>query len=58
MYVIQRTTDNRFVARPGSEHSYTPRLQHAQVFKTREAADMARCPENERVVAVASLLRL
>lgn len=49
MYVIQRT-DGKFVARPGAAHSYTNKLQHAQTFQTREAAERDRCPGNERVL--------
>lgn len=50
-YVLIRT-DGAYVARPGSPASYTTRLQDAQTFATREAAERARCQENERVASV------
>jgi len=49
-YVIQRTTDGAYVARPGSRSSYVRELQHARVFLSREAAERERCPGNERIV--------
>lgn len=51
-YVIVRS-DGAYVARPGSASSYTPYLQRARVFSTREAAERERCPGNERVSTVA-----
>jgi hypothetical protein len=56
MYVLQRD-DGKYVAPPGQEHSYTSKLEQAQTFRTAEEADRNRCPENERVVPVSSLLR-
>jgi hypothetical protein len=56
MYVLQRTTDGKFVARPGSAHSYVKELQLAQAFSTKEEADRARCPESERIVRVEDLM--
>lgn len=47
-YVLIRT-DGKYVARPGSEHSYTSRLEDAKLFPTRAAAEAERCVENERV---------
>lgn len=57
MYVIVRQ-DGAFVAPPGSEHSYTNDLREARTFRTREDAERERCPENETVMMVESLLRL
>lgn len=54
-YVIVRT-DGKFVTRPGSEQSYSDKLQHARPFETREAAERERCVENERVVSVRDLI--
>lgn len=56
-YVLQRIPDGAFVARPGSRSSYVRALQLARVFQTPEAAERERCPENERLIAVADLLR-
>lgn len=49
-YVIKRTDQGGgYVAPPGSRKSYTPRLQSARVFSTREEAERNRCPGNEVV---------
>lgn len=56
MYVIQNCDDAKFVARPGSQHSYTNRLQDARVFQTRDDAERERCG-NETIVLVDNLLR-
>ncbi len=55
LYVIQRA-DGMFVAKDGSEHSYTDRLQDAQVYQTREDAERNRCPGNERAVSIADAI--
>ena len=61
MYVIKLTwtIDNRpsYVARPGAEHSYTPRLEEAWVFDTREEAKRMACPRNEVVVSVVDIMK-
>lgn len=58
MYVLVRTDQGGgFVTKPGSRGSYTNKLQEARVYETREQASKDACPENERVVAVADLLR-
>ena len=53
-YVIKRTDQGGgYVCRPGpanSYGSYTQRLQGAQQFQTREAAEKERCPGNEVVL--------
>lgn len=52
-YVIKRTDQGGgYVAPPGSRASYTPYLQSAQVFSTREEAERNRCPGNEVVLPV------
>lgn len=56
MYVIVRT-DGKFVAPPGQAKSYTDKLQHARTFPTREEAEKERCPGNESVRSVASILQ-
>lgn len=56
MFVLRRD-DGKYVAKPGSEHSYTWKLENAQIFRTHEEADKDRCVENETVVRVADLLR-
>lgn len=50
-YVI-RKSDGMFVAPPGQRGSYTPLLQKAWTFYTRETAEANRCPGNERVLSV------
>lgn len=56
MYVIVRN-DGKFVVPPGNNASYSDKLQDAWVFNTRNEAERNRCPENERVESVRSVLR-
>lgn len=56
-YVLIRTTDGAFVARKGSASSYTNKLQHAEVYSTKESANNDRCPENEQSVHIDDILR-
>lgn len=55
MYVLIKE-NGWYVARAGSAGSYTPKLQHARIFTTREEAERNRCG-NESIVAVADILR-
>lgn len=51
-YVLQRTDQGGgYVTKPGSEKSYSPRLQDARLFDSREAAKADSC-ENERVLSL------
>jgi len=55
MFVIQRTADggtyqNQFVAVAGRKSSYTPHLQFAQRFQTKESAEANQCVGNEKIV--------
>jgi len=54
-YVIQRS-DGKYVTPPGSERSYTDRLQNARFFLRAEQAEREVCPDNERVVALDEIL--
>ena len=56
LYILMRT-DGAYVARPGLPASYTPKLQEARTFATREAAERERCPGNERVVSLDQAMR-
>jgi len=56
MYVLRRTTDGAYVARPGSSSSYCRALQDARTFSTREAAERERCVGNEVIVELDSIL--
>lgn len=59
MYVLQRIPDGAYVSRAHLNPygaSYTRKLEYAEVYPTRGAAEADRCPENEQVRAVASLL--
>jgi hypothetical protein len=49
-FVIRRTTDNKYVSRPGMNESYTDNLALAWVFKTRDEAIKNLCLENEFIV--------
>jgi hypothetical protein len=55
VFVIQRCDDGSYVARPGSVHSYTKKLQDARVFSSREDAERERCG-NETIVPVSAIL--
>ncbi len=55
-YLIIRT-DGKWVARAGSQHSYTTKIENARVFDTRAAAEADRCVGNEHVVEVIDALR-
>ena len=57
MFVIVNTETHKYVARRGSGNSYTTKLEQAETFRTREAADKDRCPGNEVVVDVNDLLQ-
>ena len=50
-YVIKRS-DGAYAAPPGQRSSYTPYLQRARTWFTREAAEDECCPGNERVASV------
>ena len=58
MYVIRRN-DGNFVAdmrKTRTGGSYTPALQCARVYGTKEAAEGDLCPEKERVVSIQSII--
>lgn len=55
MWVICRAKDHKFVSKPGSERSYTYKLQDARVWSNHESAARERC-EDEYAVSVAALL--
>jgi hypothetical protein len=57
MFVIVRISDGYFVTPPGSERSYTPFLQAARIFATREKAEKERCSGNEQVAPVTDYLQ-
>lgn len=57
MYVIQNTETGRYVTCPGSERSYTTKLQEARTFPTRESAKRD-CCENERIVSIKDVVTL
>jgi len=57
-YVLKRTDQGGgFVTRPGSPGSYTKDILQARVFSTKEEADANKCPGNETVLAIDSLLQ-
>lgn len=57
MYVLRRS-DGAFVAPAGQSQSYTPLLQEAVVYTTRELAEANRCPGNEFVIPIQDLLHM
>ncbi len=54
--VLVRVTDGKYVACPGSDQSYTARLEEAHIFRNQEEAQRNACVENERVEHLALLL--
>lgn len=48
VYVIKRTRDGMYVARPGSQRSYTPDRQQAWELTSREEAQRNAC-DNESI---------
>lgn len=56
MFVLKNTDHGKYVARPGSEHSYTHKLEEAQIFAKREHAENHRCRDSEIVVELDTLL--
>ena len=48
-YVIIRS-DGQYVAKPGSKHSYTKRLQEARIYPTYNAASADYCLKNEMII--------
>lgn len=48
-WVLRRNEDGKFVTPPGSEKSYTPAIQRAATWPTKEAAEANACG-NERAV--------
>lgn len=53
IYVLQRQ-DGKYVSVPGSEHSYTRKLENAQKFSRYVDAFNSRCELNERVVEISA----
>ena len=54
-WLIQRTTDGFYVAKPGLGSSYTKNLKHARMYEMRESA-MANACSDERVISLAQEL--
>lgn len=50
MFAIRRTTDGKYVSRPGVNEAYTSNRARAWVFKTRDEAIENLCLENEFIV--------
>lgn len=55
-YIIKRSEDQKYVSKPGSERSYTARLQDARTWGTRADAEREACG-NEYVISVADEMR-
>lgn len=55
-YVLQHKKTHRYVARWGSEHSYTKKLEEAQVFTSKAEAERNACVESEVVRELTSLV--
>ena len=54
MYVIMRD-DGKYVSR-GGEHSYCKSIENARTYHSKPQAIADRCPGNETVVSVDSIL--
>ena len=58
LYIIKHDAPAvKYLAPTGAKRAYTDKLQCARTFHTKEHAERARCPGNERVVAVVDELR-
>jgi hypothetical protein len=58
MYVIQRMDQGGgYVTVSGHKSSFTKRLEEARIYRDRESAEADRCPQNERVIALTTLLQ-
>lgn len=56
-YILVHNETLQYVTWPGSEHSYTKKLEDARVFANADAAQKERCVESETVVAIRDLFR-
>jgi len=54
MYVLKNVTTGKYVAVPGKKNSFTQSIEHAQVFRTYEAAKANACGD-EIVISVERL---
>lgn len=54
-YLLRKNEDGLFVAQPGSRSSYTPYLQRAQFFSSREEAQRQACG-NETVTTLDDII--
>jgi len=57
MFVIKNMNTGRFVARPGSEYSYTILSTQARMFRTKEEAQ-EHCCGNEKVIPASTLFAI
>jgi hypothetical protein len=55
LYVIRNQATGKWVARFGSERSYTMKLEKAQTFNSRESAQV-HCCGNEQVLSLDQVL--
>jgi hypothetical protein len=51
-YVIRGTDTGKYVARSGLKRSYTARYDELRIYRSRNAAEADRCPDNEVVEPV------
>ncbi len=49
MHRLRRFKDGKYVAPAGSNKSYTPYLQGARQYETKEGAEKDRCVESEYI---------
>ena len=50
MYALKHNASGKYVAKLGSEPTYTREIECVRLFKTREEAEKERCVESEHVV--------
>lgn len=56
-YAINLIGSRKYVAKPGSKHSYTQSLPCIRWYATREEAERDLCPENERIMTPAEIFK-
>jgi hypothetical protein len=57
MFIIKRTDQGGgYVAKPGSKKSYTNKVKNMRKFDSEEEAERERCPGNEMVLPIATVI--
>lgn len=55
-WIIQDIKSGKYVAYPGSKHSFTRNVLDARRFCTRDITQSEACPDSERVIPLSSII--